>query len=222
MKTRASAAQDPRSEAFFERRIGVLGGTFNPPHLGHLHIAEQVYQEFGLEKVIILPVGIPPHKAKDMVLDRLLREQMCALFCKERDFLELCTMELQREGYTYTVDTLRTFWRMLQPGERIYYIIGTDTLFQLETWKEHEAVLAGDLCTFICVPRPGDGMRDVQKKVCELQQKYGVNILLSSGMGPDISSTMVREAFLAGEDVSGMVPGSVMQFMEENHVFTKA
>lgn len=93
-------------------------------------------------------------------------------------------MELQREGYTYTVDTLRAFERMRKPDEKIYYIIGTDTLFLLETWKEHEVVLSGRLCAFLCVPRPGDAPAQVLQKQQELQEKYGVEILISSGQGP--------------------------------------
>lgn len=211
------AAQEPLA-----RRIGILGGTFNPPHLGHLYIAEQVYREFALDRVIVLPVGIPPHKQEEAVLSAEQRERMCHLFCQEGNFLELCTMELRREGYTYTIDTLRAFHKILKPGQRIYYIIGTDTLFQLETWKEHEAVLSQDLCTFLCVPRPGDPMRKVEEKIEELKERYGVKILLSSGAGPDISSTMVREAMARGESVAELVPERILQFMEAEHVFTGA
>lgn len=217
MEKEGLAAQEPLA-----RRIGILGGTFNPPHLGHLYIAEQVYREFALDKVIVLPVGIPPHKQEEAVLSAEQREQMCRLFCQEGNFLELCTMELRREGYTYTIDTLRAFHKILKPGQRIYYIIGTDTLFQLETWKEHEAVLSQDLCTFLCVPRPGDPMRKVEEKIEELKERYGVKILLSSGAGPDISSTMVREAMARGESVAELVPERILQFMEAEHVFTGA
>lgn len=217
MEKEGLAAQEPLA-----RRIGILGGTFNPPHLGHLYIAEQVYREFALDKVIVLPVGIPPHKQEEAVLSAGQRERMCRLFCQEGNFLELCTMELRREGYTYTIDTLRAFHKILKPGQRIYYIIGTDTLFQLETWKEHEAVLSQDLCTFLCVPRPGDPMRKVEEKIEELKERYGVKILLSSGAGPDISSTMVREAMARGESVAELVPERILQFMEAEHVFTGA
>lgn len=217
MEKEGLAAQEPLA-----RRIGILGGTFNPPHLGHLYIAEQVYREFALDKVIVLPVGIPPHKQEEAVLSAEQRERMCRLFCQEGNFLELCTMELRREGYTYTIDTLRAFHKILKPGQRIYYIIGTDTLFQLETWKEHEAVLSQDLCTFLCVPRPGDLMRKVEEKIEELKERYGVKILLSSGAGPDISSTMVREAMARGESVAELVPERILQFMEAEHVFTGA
>ena len=203
-------------------RIGILGGTFNPPHLGHLRIAEQVYREFALDQVIVLPVGIPPHKREEAVLSAEQREQMCRLFCQEGDFLELCTMELRREGYTYTIDTLRAFHKMLKPDQRIYYVIGTDTLFQLETWREHEVVLSQDLCTFLCVPRPGDPMRKVEEKLKELKEKYGVKILLSAGAGPDISSTMIREAMMRGENVEHLVPARVLRFMEAEHVFEEA
>lgn len=217
MERESLAAQEPLA-----RRIGILGGTFNPPHLGHLYIAEQVYREFALDKVIVLPVGIPPHKQEEAVLSAEQREQMCRLFCQEGDFLELCTMELRREGYTYTIDTLRAFHKILKPGQRIYYIIGTDTLFQLETWKEHEAVLSQDLCTFLCVPRPGDLMQKVEEKIEELKERYGAKILLSAGVGPDISSTMVREAMMRGESVAELVPERVLRFMEAEHVFTGA
>ena len=217
MEKEGLAAQEPLA-----RRIGILGGTFNPPHLGHLYIAEQVYREFALDKVIVLPVGIPPHKQEEAVLSAEQREQMCRLFCQEGNFLELCTMELRREGYTYTIDTLRAFHKILKPSQRIYYIIGTDTLFQLETWKEHEAVLSQDLCTFLCVLRPGDPMRKVEEKIEELKERYGVKILLSSGAGPDISSTMVREAMERGESVAELVPERVLLFMEAEHVFTGA
>ena len=172
--------------------------------------------------MIVLPVGIPPHKQQEAVLSAGQREQMCRLFCQEGEFLELCTMELRREGYTYTIDTLRAFHKTLKPGQRIYYIIGTDTLFQLETWKEYEAVLTQDLCTFLCVPRPGDPMHKVEAKLKELKEKYGVKILLSSGEGPDISSTMVREALGRGERVDALVPARVLQFMEAEHVFAGA
>ena len=211
------AAQEPLA-----RRIGILGGTFNPPHLGHLRIAEQAHREFELDKVIVLPVGIPPHKREEAVLSADQREQLCRLFCQEGDFLELCTMELRREGYTYTIDTLRAFHKILKPGQRIYYIIGTDTLFQLETWKEYEAVLSQDLCTFLCVPRPGDPMHKVKAKIRQLKEEYGVKILLSAGAGPDISSTMVREALGRGERVDALVPARVLQFMEAEHVFEGA
>lgn len=217
MERESLAAQEPLA-----RRVGILGGTFNPPHLGHLYIAEQVYREFALDKVIVLPVGIPPHKQEEAVLSAEQREQMCRLFCQEGDFLELCTMELRREGYTYTIDTLRAFHKILKPGQRIYYIIGTDTLFQLETWKEHEAVLSQDLCTFLCVPRPGDLMQKVEEKIEELKERYGAKILLSAGVGPDISSTMVREAMMRGESVEELVPERVLRFMEAEHVFTGA
>ena len=111
---------------------------------------------------------------------------------------------------------------MLKPDQRIYYIIGTDTLFQLETWREHEVVLSQDLCTFLCVPRPGDPMRKVEEKLKELKEKYGVKILLSAGAGPDISSTMIREAMMRGENVEHLVPARVLQFMEAEHVFEEA
>ena len=119
------------------KRIGILGGTFNPPHVGHLRIGEIAYTEFELDEVLILPSGLPPHKPGGDVLERALRRRMTELFAKEREYFVFCPMELDREGYTYTVDTLLEMRARYGPEVEFYYIIGTDTLFELEIGRAH-------------------------------------------------------------------------------------
>ncbi|MBQ9942418.1 MAG: nicotinate-nucleotide adenylyltransferase [Christensenellaceae bacterium] len=205
-------ACQPRGE-----KIGILGGTFNPPHVGHLFLADEAYRQFSLDKVLLLPVGLPPHKLTDPVLDREMRRQMGMLMAEERPYLELCTMELERDGYTYTIDTLRQLLKILPETVELYYIIGTDTLFELVTWREFEKVFP--LTTFICVPRPGDDLKKVEACIERYKEAYGARVLLADCLAPDISSTAIRELIAAGGSAKGLVTQRVYEFMENNHAF---
>ncbi len=197
------------------RKIGILGGTFDPPHLGHLYLCEKAREEFKLDEIWLLPSGTPPHKRNFAGKDE--RKAMLELLCEGRPYLSVCAIELEREGYTYTVDTLKELRRMLHENDRMYYIIGTDTLFQLETWKDHENVLRQT--EFICVKRPGDDMRLVKEKIEEFARLYGKRIYLSRHTGPDISSTAIREAARKKEPVAGMLPKSIETYMERHNVY---
>ena len=198
-----------------KERIGVLGGTFNPPHNGHIAIADIAKREFDLGKVLFLPLGTPPHKELEGVLSREQRLAMAKLIVAERPWLELSTIELEREGYTYTIDTLRYLNANMRAD--IWYIIGADTLFELETWREHEKVF--ELCTFACIGRPGDDVESVRLQARYLEEKYGKKIYISEASGPDISSTDLRELIAHGASVRGLVPNSIADFLESNHVF---
>lgn len=198
-----------------KERIGVLGGTFNPPHNGHIVIADIAKREFDMGKVLFLPLGTPPHKEADAVLSREQRFAMAELIVRERPWLELSTIELEREGYTYTIDTLRYLNANMKAD--IWYIIGADTLFELETWREHEKVF--EMCTFACVGRPGDDREKVLMQAVYLEEKYGKKIYVSEGSGPDISSTDLRELIAHGASVRGLVPDSIAEFLENNNVF---
>ena len=203
----------------FERnkKIGILGGTFNPPHNGHYYLAKKALEEFSLDEVLLLPVGLPPHKMQDPVLGRELRRRMVELLAEMDPRFRLCTMELERDGYTYTIDTLRAMRRQLGPGTELYYIIGTDTLFELPTWKEYEQVFS--YTTFLCFPRPGDSIARVRRQIAYYQEKFQKTVLLSRHLGPEISSTEIREMFVNGEPLDGLVPDAILEFMEKNHVF---
>lgn len=199
-----------------KKKIGILGGTFNPPHLGHLYIAEQAWREFSLDKVLVLPVGDPPHKKNANVLDKDIRLAMAELFAKERPYLKVCTLEMDREGYTYTVDTLTAIDQHVY-GAELFYLIGTDTLYELVTWKNFQKVFA--MIAFICIMRPGDSREDAEEKISQLSRDYGAVIHLSKGFAPDISSTEIRRRFAEGKSVKQFVPKSINEFMEKNHVF---
>lgn len=199
---------------FVEKRIGILGGTFNPPHNGHLFLAEQAKIEFSLEKVLVIPSGEPPHKLH--TADKEIRRHMAGLFVQERPYLELCEIELNRKGLTYTIDTIRQLHSEMREVS-LYYIIGADTLFDLENWREHEELFG--LVEFICFGRMGTP--NIQEQIEYLKRKYGKDILCSKSIGPNISSTGIRTLLKEGKSVAELVPLSILEFLESENGFRK-
>ena len=191
------------------RKIGILGGTFNPPHSGHLDIALAVKSEFALDGVVFLPVGTPPHKKNVTVASAEDRIAMLRLLIDGYEGLSVSDMETKRTGYTYTVDTLSELRSALKDTE-LFYINGSDTLFELRNWKNYLKVFT--LTRFICVKRPGDADEKIAREMRFLKS-LGADILLSGHTGPDVSSTDIR----SGE--SSFIPESIRQYMERHHVF---
>jgi len=202
---------------FPAKRIGILGGTFNPPHNGHLTIARNLLAEFALARVVFLPAGIPPHKELVTIAGSDARKKMLELLIEGEPAFSLCTLELNRAGTTYTVDTLHELRRNLEPDVELYYIIGSDTLFELTTWKDFERVFS--LTKFLCVPRTGFPLYDIERYAQELGERYGAKIHLSRSVGPQISSTQIRSLLKRGGDIRPYVPLRLAQYLENNHVF---
>ncbi len=200
-------------------KIGILGGTFNPPHLGHLYMAEQILAEFSLDKAVLLPSGQPPHKPGRIIADKNTRYEMCGLLCHGKEKIEVWDMELLRDKMTYTVDTMTELSKSYAQNE-LYYMVGSDTLFLLESWRDFPEV-AKRTC-FICLPRPDEDeikLAAIKEKAREIEEKYQTKIFISKYTGPDISSSMIREKLKQGEDISGLVPENLKQYMQENHLY---
>lgn len=146
-----------------KERIGILGGTFDPIHEGHIHMALSAMQGAHLDRVLVLPTGNPPHKIGITPAEDRWRMVCCA--CALHDGLTPCRAEIDREGVIYTVDTLSILLRIIQG--RCFYLIGTDTLMELHTWRNFEQVLS--LCTFVICPQPdqrvAQGAGDEQRRL---------------------------------------------------------
>lgn len=197
-------------------RLGILGGTFNPPHSGHAFLATQLCGEFALDRVIFLPVGNPPHKRGIALASAEQRLHMLALLTREMPFAEISTLELDRPGYTYTVDSLEAFAQM-HPHAALFYIIGSDTLFELETWRNFARVAA--LTAFICVPRPGDARARMQREIDALARRYGARIQVARCEGPRISSTEMRRIAAAGGTLAGMAPQALADYIITERIY---
>ena len=181
-------------------RIGIMGGTFNPIHLGHVAMAQACIRAASLDRVLFLPAGQPPHKSGIASAEDRWRMVCAAVAPYKR--LEPCRMELDREGTTYTFDTL-TSLREQYPKAAFFYIIGADTLLQLHSWHRYQEVL--HLCSFLVCPRAGVSEDAIARERARLQAE-GARFVFVKMDSVDISSTEVREALAAGEPVELLNP----------------
>jgi nicotinate-nucleotide adenylyltransferase len=171
------------------KKVGILGGTFNPLHNGHVDMAYNVKEEFELDSVILLPAGAPPHKMDVETAPSEARLRMVVLCALETDWLKVSDMEVKRCGPSYTVDTMRELGRKYKDTD-FYFVIGSDSLFELETWKNASELFR--LTRFICVRRREHDRLAVAAEAARLSEKYGAVIMLSRYDGLNISSSEVR------------------------------
>lgn len=191
-----------------DHKVGLLGGTFNPVHMGHLHMAAGALKV--VDEVWFLPLNIPPHKPTYEVVEGRHRAAMIEAAIQDEMHFKVCTVELDRGGITYTVDTLREL-KGRYPAYTFYYIVGADTVFQMTTWKNaHEAMR---LTRFLVVCRPGEAREKLTVRMEELR-KEGVGLTLLDLPEIDVSSTKVREALKRGESLAGLLPESVADYID--------
>jgi len=193
-------------------RVGIMGGTLDPVHKGHLQIANAAREILSLDRIMLLPAGDPPHKAQP--ISKLDRLEMVRLAANEIQGAFPCSIEIFREGTTYTVDTLRELHEM-NPGVEWYYIIGADTLDVLDTWRNFSEV--AKLCVFAVTGRAeNDANLD---RVKYFEEKYGAEFVVLGINGPDISSSEVRAMVLRGEDASEYLPTSVYKYIKDHGLY---
>lgn len=195
-------------------RIGVMGGTLDPVHYGHIAIATETSSALQLERILLLPAGDPPHKSQ--TTDKADRLKMAELAAAEYAGISVCDMEINRPGVTYTVDTLEELSRMY-PGAELIYIVGADTLNVLDSWKSFQKVTK--LCSFAVVRRPGYAEITCQNRAREISAKYGAQIVLLALNGPDISSSEIRRRVAEGKDIISLTPQSVINYIREKGLY---
>lgn len=198
-------------------KIGICGGTFDPIHLGHLAVAELVRSEYNLDKVLFIPSGMPPHKNLDNVTAPIHRLNMVKCAVSSNPFFEAVALEVERSGYTYTIDTLKELRGLYPEGTEFYYIIGADVVMDLLSWKNAPEVFK--LTNFIAVMRPGFSNEAFNERLVFLRSKYEMNI--SSYQIPllDISSTFVRDRIKEKKSVKYIVDRDVEEYIIENHLY---
>lgn len=199
------------------QKIGISGGTFNPIHIGHLIIAETVRDKFGLDKVLFIPSGMPPHKNLESVVCAEKRFDMVQRAVAGNPHFEASRVEVDREGYTFTVDTLKKLREIYGKDTGLYYIIGADVLNDLLTWRSYEEVFK--ICEFIAVLRPGNDEKAFYKQMEYLRDAYGVKIHFIDAPLIDVSSTEIRERIKEGRSIKYLVPESVEEYIESNGLY---
>ena len=197
-------------------RIGILGGTFDPIHLGHIQMAEEAYRQADLDQVLFLPSKIPPHKRNRNITEEFHRTAMIKLAIQHKSQFVYSDFELQRDGITYTVDTLR----MLQeqnPEHDYYFILGGDSLFQLETWYHPEEIMSR--VEILAISRYDMSREQVRARVEWLAQNYQARIQIVEMSRMDISSSDIRDRVRRGDSLQGMVPNEVENYIQEHSLY---
>jgi nicotinate-nucleotide adenylyltransferase len=213
-------------------RIGILGGTLDPIHCGHLEAAIAARDALQLTDVRILPSRVPPHRAVQPVASAFHRFAMAALAVNGVDGLTTSDAELRISGPSYTADTLDRMQRSGVDRSQIFFITGADAFAEIATWHRYPAVL--DLAHFIVVSRPGHAMDEMRRRLPALSSRMhsagevmhagddvlrNPSILLVETTTPDVSSTGIRERLGRGERVSGLVPPSVERHIEQHGLY---
>jgi nicotinate-nucleotide adenylyltransferase len=185
-------------------RLGVFGGTFDPPHAGHVRVARDVADALALDRVLWIPARSPPHKTGTGISPPALRREMTAAACAADPRFEVSDVELRREGPSWTVDTLRAL-REAHPGAELYLILGADQVGTLaDGWREPEEVLR--LAVPVIMDREGESAAAAAPDLPGMERAVHVPVTRV-----DVSSTEVRARVRAGEDVSAMVPEGVLR-----------
>ena len=206
-----------QSDGNKSNRIGVMGGTFDPIHYGHLVAAEVARAEFNLEKVIFIPAGRPPHKQLQNITDPEHRFLMTVLATSSNPSFEVSRIEVDKNELTYTFDTVKDLKRIYGEDSDIYFITGADAVLELLTWHKIQELLT--LCKFIAVTRPGFDKRDLEQKIGEISSKYNGEIICIEVPLLAISSTNIRERFKNGKTIKYLLPEAVEEYIRKNELY---
>jgi nicotinate-nucleotide adenylyltransferase len=222
-------------------RIGVMGGTFDPIHLGHLRAAEEIYWAFELDRMIFVPAARPPHKDDEIEASALQRYEMVSLATGDVPYFSVSPIEVNRPGRSYSVETLREFRRLYGEESAIYFIVGVDAFQDVATWKDAKEVLS--LAQFIVTARPGWRLDEVERsmtpaqrqllgeprckylKISEITRQIARRryeprlVLLVEMISLDISSSEIRQLVKEGKSIRYLVTDAVATYVAENRLY---
>jgi nicotinate-nucleotide adenylyltransferase len=209
-------------------RVGVLGGTFDPIHCGHIAAAAAVRDTLGLSNVLVIPSHVPPHRAARPIASAYHRFAMAALAVSSEHWLEASDDELRTDGPSYTADTLERLHARGLVASQIYFITGADAFAEIATWRRYPEVL--NLAQFVVVSRPGHALDALPERLPALADRMRSSdggaggasntlIHLVEAPTPDVSSTLVRDRLRHGEAITGLVPRLVEAHIVKHRLY---
>lgn len=202
-----------------KRKIGILGGTFDPIHVGHLILAERAYYQFGLDEVMIMPSGNPPHKRNRMNRASLEeRIEMVRLAIEDNPHFTLSLADAHEMGYSYTRETLEELTAQ-NPDVEYYFIMGADSLFTFEEWKDPDKI--AKLAVLVAAVRDHVSDQSMELQIEHLQQKFGANIQVLDAPNMDVSSRMLRDWIKEGKSVRYYLPDAVIAYIKNTELYQK-
>ena len=198
-------------------KIGIMGGTFDPIHIGHLLLGEFAYENFHLDEIWFLPNGNPPHKTTDesgVSLDD--RIEMVRLATDDVPYFRLNLYEAPAQKHSYTYSTMKAL-RELYPEHKFYFILGADSLFSIEQWKNFREIFPS--CTILAAMRDDKDTESMQAQIRYLNKKYRADIRLLQAPLVEISSTTIRRRAEKGLSIRYMVPDAVSEYIHSNALY---
>ena len=224
-------------------RLGIMGGTFDPIHLGHLRAAEEIYCAFGLDRLIFVPAARPPHKEEAVAASALHRDEMVSLATVFTPYFTVSSIELQRPGMSYSVETVREFQKISGPQTTLNFIVGVDAFLEMSGWRQAKELFA--LARVIVTARPGWRLDEVERLLTPEQHRLLGNpsfrYLKISGIDPerveqeftprqvllvevvslDIASREIRQLVEEGRSIRHLVPDTVAAYMAKNRLYQR-
>ena len=195
-------------------RLGILGGTFDPPHVGHLAVAQDACSRIPVDRVLFIPAAVPPHKVGAVSTPAALRMEMVRAAIAGNDRFEASDIELGRAGPSYTVDTLRELTKR-QPAAELFLLLGADQFRELATWREPEAI--AQLATLVLIPR---GTADAEAVMADARRLLpDARLATLDATRIDVSSTGIRRRRAAGEPIRYLVPDDVLRVIERDGLY---
>jgi len=194
-------------------KLAIMGGTFNPPHLGHLICAEEVYDHFKFDGMIFVPSARPPHKENSGIVDPQHRYRMTLLAIQGNPHFEASSIELDRPGRSYSIETVREFKKKYGQDSRIYWIVGADSVLDMFIWKDVDELLS--ICSFIAINRPGYDLSKADPRFLEKVELFRVTAV-------DISASEIRRRVRQGKSIKYLVPPDVEDYIYENGLYAHA
>jgi nicotinate-nucleotide adenylyltransferase len=209
--------------------LGVLGGTFDPIHLGHMAAALAAQRSLSLDEIVLVPSRIPPHRAQPATASAEDRLAMAQLAARAHPGWSVSRLEIDREGPSYTYDTLVELQRTRpalserseSKGTQLFFITGADAFAEIDTWSRYPALL--DLANFVVVSRPGitlDSLRERVPSAFSHRSSAQTRVILVEAHTPDVSSTEVRRRVQAGQSLSGQVPDAVADYIAAHGLYS--
>ena len=192
------------------KKIGILGGTFDPIHTGHLVLADELREKLKLERVIFIPSASPPHKTEHELSSAAHRFEMTKLAIKGNSHFYVSDIELKREGLSYTVETLRKLKELYKDSE-IYFLTGSDVLDEITTWKESDEIYR--LAKMVIGIRPGFDEFDPE-------DHFAKRSIILRITGVNVSSSHIREKVAKSESIKYLVPSGVEEYIRRKHLYT--
>jgi nicotinate-nucleotide adenylyltransferase len=192
-----------------KREMGILGGTFDPIHMGHLVLAQQVREELELDQVMFIPCLIPPHKTRNRLSPAKDRFRMVEIAVEDNPAFSVSDIELKREGLSYTVETLRQL-RNVYPHTELYFLTGSDVLDEIHTWKDPEEIYK--LAKMVIAVRPGFDSIDPKNPFAKRSRLVDIT-------GVDLSSSRIRERVKNGQSIKYLVPPKVEEYIIKKRLY---